>query len=211
MSSLSIAELNHAAAHMGIYGGYDISYTPEEREAEDDKFKKMPAESPRTSLVQTFFTNVGKLGKFAIKWVKETLPQKIAIYRFHREEKNSINALRAAIASEKFEEKVEKFKSFVEYYRQLAFMDGKDSRLPKTVWNSYNDKLSELVQQDFDKLDLLVEDLDNACAHPCVEPKVFKELEPVHKSIVKFLKFYAKSDDRCRLIASSFRYLKFSA
>ena len=160
--------------------------------------------------MQTFFTNVGKLGKFVIKWVKETLPQKIAISRFHRVEKNSINELRAAVASEKFEEKVEKFKSFVEYYRQLTFMCEKDSRLPKTVWNSYDDKLSEFVKQDFEKLDMFVEDLDNECAYPLVDPKVFKELEPVHKLVIKFLRFYAKSDDNRGTIASSSRYLKFS-
>ena len=209
MSSISIAELNHAAGYMGIYGGYDTSYTPEEPQS--NKFKQMPSESPRTSLVQTFFTNVGKLGKLAIKWVKETLPQKIAISKFHRVEQNSINALRAAIASEKFEKKVEKFKSFVEYYGQLTVMCEKDSRLPKAVWNSYADKLGEFVKKDFEKLDLFVGDLDNACSDLYVDHQLFKELEPVHKLVIKFLKFYAKSDDHIKIIASSIRYLKFSA
>lgn len=194
MSSISIAELDHAVGQMGVYGCRYTFDTATEPEVKNNKFKQMPAGSPRTSRVQKFFANIIKLGSSAIKWVKETIPQKIAISRFHTVRQNSLKALKAAIASQKFEEQVEKFKNFVEYDHQLTNMHEKDQRLSKEIWDSYTNQLSNCVTHNFGELDSLVRTLYNTCTHPYVEAGILNELMPVHKSVSKFLDFYAQSD-----------------
>jgi hypothetical protein len=210
MSSLTFAEIEDAARQMGTYGDFATHYVPKTPEAESNKFKKMTAPAPRTSRVETLLANVVNLKNIAIKWVKETLPQKLAILRFNIDQKKAVNALQESIASKNFDEKVEKFKEFLEFDLTLMEVWERDSRLPNETINPYINKLREIAAQDFSKLDNLVGALYNTCTDLYTEAKGLQELASVHQSLCRFLHFYAKSDERQKTVFSQSRYCRFN-
>ena len=171
----------------------------------------MPAPVPRTSRVETLLANVVNLKNLAITWVKETLPQKFAIFKFNAAEKNALKALQRAITSKNLSEKVEKFKEFLEFDHQLADIWEKESRMPSEMGSSYITKLSKIFREEknFRALDELVGALYNICIYPYVKPKEFQELAPVHQSLCQFLKFHAKSGEHQKTIAIQSKYCKF--
>lgn len=211
MSSLTLAEIESAACQMGFTVDLGTDYVSKKPDAEDSKFKQMPAAAPRTSRVETLFTSVARSGNLVITWVKEKLPQKIAVLRFRREQKNALEALRGAIGSPKLGEKVEKFNDFLKFDQMLTAMYVKDRHLPEQIMESHIGKLREIFAQHFDGFDQLIQTLYNTCTYPYVESKVFNELTPVHESICKFLKFYTTNAQHREIIFTQSRYCRLNA